>query len=1477
MDNLSLVIKEESAEKIYKYVDMLYPLLSDNKTQLIIINNQIDRFNIEFDYTVYEYVEGYSNFKNFCFSVSTNENIIILESGIELGNDITSIIKDNLKKSNYKARFKRYLNKDRNKYYVSNDILIYNLDSQATSDLDIEIEDNRFIDFTEKNIDEKIYKFIEDKRIDELHIWYSVNVLNSDFKIKFYEELEKHKLNLTKELISEIEDNFINKSLDYKYIQFLELKRLYYYNSSNSKEEIKKIIEDNIFDDEYKYFSYFILYVFLENKNVIDVLKHVETNYFKKIMNYLFKQYDKFYILIYNFITSVDLEKELNIPNNYNALMYTEIIKMYMKNMSDKSAEITKKRMLIQMLLEYTNYGIYIISNKLNDIYVISHEELSYLINIDKAIALINKNNLSDAINFLKEAAEQYDVMTMATRYYIQKLIYENKLYSHKLSICMIVKDEEKNIERCLKSLTPLINSCIAEVIVVDTGSTDKTVDIASKYTENIYFHPWQGSFSEARNHSISLARGEYIFIVDADNEIEVNEVNKYMKYFKGEDYSKFNTFTSKIKNFDDEYHIKFSLMTQTHIFKNEESFYYSGTVHNQPQYKEPTKNLDTIMLHYGYIMTDDIKDKKFIRTATLLKKELQKHPENVYYRYQLSVSYSMHGEPKKALDEVKIYMNILKHKNILSGPNLMYYNNAGLIHYVNNLYDESIKIFEKILEEKSDFIDAVYFKASCLFAKEKYEAAKKEFEKYLGLLRNVYNESSINNNCLIFYSLDSKNEALCKLLICAEQLQEYNDFINLLNEIDDKGILKKCFYVAIKGYIYLDQYNEMAKFYKEKVFSCMSNEDRYIFIYLIQKEFSNLDKFDKNKCIIAFDKLDINDEYLNLLKLNFTDNESNYEFFKFVSKLNIKDIDIITAKMVIDTSLPIIKSYKLNAPNKEEELITLKKCIKLILDRTLVFKQFKGLSRSELMELIDKYIQVLSNLNLTNNPNLLLQNEKSFIDNISLAFDSINNQDILSSVRYIKEAVTYDNEMARPMELYLEKIIPKYKSSITVDEEDENTNEFNVNKKKVKVQIEKLILDGDLISAKSIIKEYEKIDNKDMDIYSMKSIIFINEGKLDEAEEVIRKGLDIDSNKFDLLYNLAYLYELKQTFNNAIEMYLKAKDNCTDKSLCADIENTILRIQKEYDIVLKTARKKIAFFVKQGLDSFLDDIINELSGEYETKKIIVTNYNQIDEGMEWADICWFEWCDELITYGSKHRLANERRIICRIHSYEAFTNYPLGVNWEIVDNIIFISNSIKDVVCSKVKIHEDNLKTIPNGINTDRYGFKNRNEGFNIAYVGYINYKKGPMLLLHTFKAIVDKDPRYKLYIAGQFQDERDVLYFEQMIKELKLDNNIFYQGWQQDLNNWLEDKNYILCTSVLESQNISVMQAMAKGIRPIIHNFVGAKSIYNNKYVWNTIEEAVNMIMNGGYNSIEYRNFIMDKYSLNKQLESIKSLLRI
>ena len=80
----------------------------------------------------------------------------------------------------------------------------------------------------------------------------------------------------------------------------------------------------------------------------------------------------------------------------------------------------------------------------------------------------------------------------------------------------MIVKNEEDCLGRCLKSVCDHVD----EIIIVDTGSTDGTVEIAKSYGARIYHHPWENDFSKHRNQSLSYATGDWIFILDADEEL---------------------------------------------------------------------------------------------------------------------------------------------------------------------------------------------------------------------------------------------------------------------------------------------------------------------------------------------------------------------------------------------------------------------------------------------------------------------------------------------------------------------------------------------------------------------------------------------------------------------------------------------------------------------------------------------------------------------------------------------------------------------------------------------------------------------------------------------------------------------------------------------------------------------------------------------------------------------------------------------
>ncbi|MDI3546993.1 MAG: hypothetical protein PWR10_645 [Halanaerobiales bacterium] len=304
----------------------------------------------------------------------------------------------------------------------------------------------------------------------------------------------------------------------------------------------------------------------------------------------------------------------------------------------------------------------------------------------------------------------------------------------------------------------------------------------------------------------------------------------------------------------------------------------------------------------------------------------------------------------------------------------------------------------------------------------------------------------------------------------------------------------------------------------------------------------------------------------------------------------------------------------------------------------------------------------------------------------------------------------------------------------------------------------------------------------------------------------------------------------------------------------------------------------KVAFFVKKGMDDFLNDIIKGLSLNYKVRKIEVTNLFQINEGMEWADICWFEWCDDIIAYASDLELAKRKKIICRLHRYEIFTEYPFIVKWENIDKLVVVLDHVKKLLKEFLPDIEQrvSIETISNPVNLDLFSFQPREKGYNLAYIAKVRLIKNPMMILQIIKKLVEFDPRYKLFVAGKFYENLIELYWNHLIDEMNLKDHVYFEGWQKDINKWLENKDYIISTSVYESFGYNIAEGMAKGIKPVIHNFPTAKDIWSEKYLFNTIDEALEMIKSAEYNSTEYRDFVKRHYSLEKQIKKIDKMIK-
>ena len=226
------------------------------------------------------------------------------------------------------------------------------------------------------------------------------------------------------------------------------------------------------------------------------------------------------------------------------------------------------------------------------------------------------------------------------------------------LSVCMIVKDEEKNLPRALSSIKGLAD----EIIVVDTGSKDKTVDIAKSFGAKVYYFDWCDDFSAARNESLRYATKDYILWLDGDDELKREEHGKIKKDLIKK---RGHAFYLKIKNYTNGGETE---CIQMRIFPRRNDLRFEGSVHEQiyPSIKKagvPMALCDATIIHHGYEESED-NEGKLLRNLRILEKDLNKDPENTLTLFFLGRTLRGLGRN----EEAAIYYERLIEKGITDG-----------------------------------------------------------------------------------------------------------------------------------------------------------------------------------------------------------------------------------------------------------------------------------------------------------------------------------------------------------------------------------------------------------------------------------------------------------------------------------------------------------------------------------------------------------------------------------------------------------------------------------------------------------------------------------------------------------------------------------------------------------------------------------------------------------------------------------------
>ncbi|MCQ4937340.1 MULTISPECIES: TPR domain-containing glycosyltransferase [Anaerotignum] len=293
-----------------------------------------------------------------------------------------------------------------------------------------------------------------------------------------------------------------------------------------------------------------------------------------------------------------------------------------------------------------------------------------------------------------------------------------------KISLCMIVKNEEKYIAQCLKSVALLVD----EIIIVDTGSTDNTITIANEYQAKIFQHPWENDFGKARNYSLAQATGDWILVLDADESLYIEDIQKLKDILQR---TKANGIGLKFHNFIDEgSEENYNTHMGVRIFKNH-YFHYQGAIHEQLLPINNTiaidiETTDVRVRHFGYLKSNSGK-KKRERNIPIIQKLLDKNPQDSFQLFNMGNEYMSDDDYNKALFYFeKAYEN--KDVTLAYCPHLIFRRAICLNYLKRN--EESLAILGEGIMLYPKCIDYEYLRGRIYKSHKKYTLAIESFEK---------------------------------------------------------------------------------------------------------------------------------------------------------------------------------------------------------------------------------------------------------------------------------------------------------------------------------------------------------------------------------------------------------------------------------------------------------------------------------------------------------------------------------------------------------------------------------------------------------------------------------------------------------------------------------------------------------------------------------------------------------------------------
>lgn len=256
------------------------------------------------------------------------------------------------------------------------------------------------------------------------------------------------------------------------------------------------------------------------------------------------------------------------------------------------------------------------------------------------------------------------------------------------ISVCIIARDEEHLIEGCLASVAPIA----AQIVLCDTGSTDRTVAIAERFGATVYRTEWQDDFAAARNESLRYARQPWILVLDADERLCTPDAIRAALATADTTVGGFFVTVASISTAGSSSPTQYQTQV-VRLFRNDERLRYEGIIHEQilpSLLRAGYRCIPTAITveHVGYNLDPQRMRAKQLRNLSLLNRALEREPDSTFYRFHRAKTLMALGDNAAASADIDVALRTARDDSILL-PQILNY--AALLAAHASFHDKAL------------------------------------------------------------------------------------------------------------------------------------------------------------------------------------------------------------------------------------------------------------------------------------------------------------------------------------------------------------------------------------------------------------------------------------------------------------------------------------------------------------------------------------------------------------------------------------------------------------------------------------------------------------------------------------------------------------------------------------------------------------------------------------------------------------------